>query len=85
VSLAPESKVAVPGELNRHAALAALNDKIHLEGSRVAEWLRRTKPNKRFDRSGMSLPFIVNSNAARRCLPPGQSRRYASSFGECYE
>jgi hypothetical protein len=63
------------GALNRHAALVALNDRIKVEGSGKAERSRRTKPNKRFDRSGMSLAFIVNLEAARRYFPPGQSRR----------
>jgi hypothetical protein len=33
VSLARESRVDVLGELNRHAALVALNDRINVEGS----------------------------------------------------
>ena len=65
MSLALESKVDVLGDLNRHVALVALNDRIHLEDSRAAEWLRRTKPNKRFDPSGISLDFIVNLAVAQ--------------------
>jgi hypothetical protein len=56
--------------LNRHAALGALNDKIKVAGRWRAEWFRPTKPNKRFDRSGMSLAFIENLNASLNASRP---------------
>jgi hypothetical protein len=39
-----------------------LNDRINLAVSGGAEWLSRTKPNKRFDPSGISLILIENLN-----------------------
>jgi hypothetical protein len=48
--------------VNRHAALGTFNGGINVEGSRAAEWFRCTKPNKLFDRSGISSPLIENLN-----------------------
>jgi hypothetical protein len=53
--------------MKREKANAELNDAI----------LGRS--NKRFDRSGISIPLIENLKAVRRFFPPGQSRRSAAS------
>ncbi len=63
------------GELNRHAAAGALNDRIESARSGDAEWLRRTKSNNSFDRSGISMAFIVNLDVIRGYFPPGQFGR----------
>jgi hypothetical protein len=45
-------------QLNRHPALGTLNDRINIEGSGEAEWLRRTKPNNSFNASGNRVAFM---------------------------
>ena len=47
-------------QLNRHPALGTLNDRINIEGSGEAEWLRRTKPNNSFNASGISLSLMLD-------------------------
>jgi hypothetical protein len=69
------SESRCPGELNRHPAVNILNDRINIEGLGSTEWLRCTKPNKRFDRSGNSAAFIRQLEGLIHCVPPGQSRR----------
>jgi hypothetical protein len=63
------------GQLNRRAASGELNDRIKAAWSGMAEWLRRTKPNKSFDRSGNSAAFIRQLGCLVRCVPPGQFQR----------
>ena len=64
---APTSRDDYNQRLNRHAAAGTLDDRINLEGSGVAEWLRCTKSNNSLNPTGVSMPFIVNLSLARLC------------------
>jgi len=57
--------------MNRPPAVGSLDDRINIEGSKNAERLLRTQPNKRFDPTGWSLAIIENLSLAQ--LFPGGS------------
>jgi hypothetical protein len=57
--------------MNRHAALGASNGGINIEGSGKADWLRCTKPNNSFNRSGVSLDVIRKIECFSQFFPPG--------------
>jgi phage shock protein C len=59
--------------MNRHAASGALNARIESMGSGSSEWLRRTKSNNSFNRSGISLDFIENLNVTADASRPVNS------------
>lgn len=50
-----------------------LNGRIKDEGSGEAEWLRRTKSNKRIEPTGDSGAFIREIEGLVRCVPVGSS------------
>jgi len=89
-SLVRTSEVDAQGELNRHAALGALNDRINIEGLGHAEWFKRTKPNNSLNPTGMSMAFIENLphdagvsrqvNSSVRFLLNDETQRSASIF-----
>jgi hypothetical protein len=67
-----------------------LNNTINGEGSGKEEWQRRTKSNNSFNRSGISLPLIVNLshdvvvsrpvNSGVRFLLNDRDQRHALAF-----
>ena len=57
--------------VNRHEPLIMMDDTIKVEGSGNKEWLRRTKPNNSFNRSGNSAAFIPEVEGLIQSLPPG--------------
>jgi len=48
-----------------------LEDAINMPARRRGNRLQRARPNNSFNRSGMSLPFIINWDAIRQYFPPG--------------